>query len=190
MFERLVDSIRKSPSKVALAVMILALVLNFGIAGLWFQRTRTANVLAAHIAVIQENLVHVEEIEEEEIEELRAQLTAAEDQLASLRRGLAGTEVPFDLFAEVFDMAEQSGLGILSVEREEVGTQDTSDGSLTATRFSFQVEGEFPAFIEFVENLEAAAPKSVSLDGMLVTQEERSCLFEVIVLSGLEVESP
>jgi len=43
---------------------------------------------------------------------------------------------------------------------------------------------------DIAENLEAAAPKSVSLDSMLVTQEERSCLFEVIVLSGLEVESP
>ena len=190
MFQRLVDSIRKSPSKVALAVTVLAMVLNLGIAGVWFQRKRASNVLAGHIAVIQENLAHVKQIEEGEIEELRAQLTVAEDRLASLQRGLAGTEVPFDLFAEVFDIAEQSGLGILSVEREEVATQDTSDGSLTATRFSFQAEGEFPAFVEFVENLEAAAPKSVSLDSMLVTQEERSCLFGVIVLSGLEVESP
>ena len=129
------------------------------------------------------------QIEKGEIDELRAQLTAAEDRLASLQRGLAGTQVPFDLFAEAFDIAEESRLRILSVEREEVGTQDTGDGSLTATRFSFQAEGRFPAFLEFVENLEATAPKSVSLDGMLVTHEERSCLFEVIVLSGLEVES-
>jgi len=190
MFQRLVDSIRKSPSKVALAVTVLALILNIVILASWLHRTRTASVLVAHIAVIQENLAHMEQIEEGEIEELRAQLTAAEDRLASLQRGLAGTEVPFDLFAEVFDIAEQSGLGILSVEREEVATQDTSDGSLTATRFSFQAEGEFPAFVEFVENLEAAAPKSVSLDSMLVTQEERACSFGVIVLSGSEVESP
>lgn len=190
MFQRLVDSIRKSPSNVALAVTVLALVLNLGIAALWFQRTRAANVLAAQITVIQENLAHVERIEEGEIEDLRLQLDAADNQLASLQRGLAGTQVPFDLFAEAFDIAEQSGLRILGVEREEVATQDTSDGSLTASRFSFQAEGEFPAFVEFIENLEAAAPKSVSLDSMLVTQEERSCLFEVIVLSGLEVESP
>jgi len=190
MFERLVDLIRKSPSKVALAITVLALILNVVILASWFQRTRAASVLAAQIAVIQENLAHVEQIEEGEIEELRAQLTAAEDRLASLQRGLAGTQVPFDLFPEAFDIAEESGLRILSVEREEVGTQDTGDGSLTATRFSFQAEGGFPAFLEFVENLEAAAPKSVSLDGMLVTHEERSCLFEVIVLSGLEVEGP
>jgi len=190
MFRRLVDSIRKSPSKVALAVTVSALVLNLGIATLWFQKTRAANLLAAQIAVIQENLAHMEQIEEGEIEDLRAQLAGAEDQLASLQRGLAGTEVPFDLFTEVFDIAEQSGLEILSVEREEVATEDTVDGSLTATRFSFQADGEFPAFVEFVENLEAAAPKSVSVDSILVTQEERSCLFEVIVLSGLEVKSP
>lgn len=190
MFQRLVDSIRKSPSNVALAVTVLALVLNLGIAALWFQRTRAANVLAAQITVIQENLAHMEQIEGEEIEDLRAQLTTAEERLASLQRGLAGTEVPFDLFAEVFDMAGQSGLGILGVEREEVATQEIGDRSLTATRFSFQAEGEFPAFVEFVENLEAAAPKSVSLDSMLVTHEERSCLFEVVVLSGLEVENP
>lgn len=190
MFQRLVDSIRKSPSKVALAITVLALILNVVILASWLQRTRAANVLAAQITVIRENLAHMEQIEEGEMEELRAQLTAAQDRLASLRRGLAGTEVPFDLFAEVFDIAEQSGLGILGVEREEVATQDTGDGSLTATRFSFQAEGEFPAFVEFVENLEAAAPKSVSLDNMLVTHEERSCNFEVIVLSGLEAESP
>lgn len=190
MFQRLVDWIRKSPSNVALIVTVLALVLNLGIAVLWFQRTRAANLLAAQITVIQENLAQVEQIEGEEIEDLRAELAAAEDRLASLQRGLAGTDAPFDLFAEVFDIADQSGLGILSVEREEVASQDTSDGSLTATRFTFQAEGEFPAFVEFVENLEAAAPRSVSVDSMVVTQDEGSCSFEVIVLSGLEVQGP
>lgn len=190
MFQRSVDSIRKSPSKVGLIVAVLALLLNLGMAGLWFQKTRAANVLAAQVSIIQENLAQVEQMEEGEIEELGAQLTAAEDRLASLQRGLAGTEVPFDLFVEVFDIAEQSGLGILNVDRGEVTTQATSDGSLTATRFSLQAEGEFRACVEFVKNLEAAAPKSVSVDTILVTHEERSCLFEVIVLSGLEVESP
>ncbi len=190
MFQRLVDSIRKSPSNVALAVAVLALVLNLGIAALWFQRTRAANVLAAQVTVIQENLAHMAQIEEEELEDLRAQLAAAEGRLASLQRGLAGTELPFDLFAEVFDIAEQTGLEILSVEREELATEDTRAGSLTATRFSFQAEGEFPAFVEFVENLEAAAPKSASVDSMVVTHDEGSCSFEVIVLSGLEVRSP
>lgn len=190
MFQRLADWIRKSPSKVALAVTVSALVLNLGIAALWFQRTRAANLLAAQITVIQENLAQVEQIEEEEIEDLRAELVAAEDRLASLQRGLAGTDAPFDLFAEVFDIAEQSGLGILSVEREEVETQDTRAGSLTAARFSFQAEGGFSHFIKFVEDLEAAAPKSVSVDSMAVTQDEGSCSFEVIVLSGLEGQGP
>jgi Tfp pilus assembly protein PilO len=190
MFRRLVDSIRKSPSKVALAVTVSALVLNLGIATLWFQKTRAANLLAAEITLIRENLAHMEQIEEGEIEELRAQLAGAEEQLASLQRGLADTEVSFDLVAEVFDIAERSGVIILSVGKEDVTTQDTGAGSFTATRFSVQVEGTFTDFMKFVENLEAAAPKSVSLDNMVLTQEGKSGLFEVIVLSGVEVEGP
>ncbi|MCJ7668497.1 MAG: hypothetical protein MUP04_09525, partial [Anaerolineae bacterium] len=95
-----------------------------------------------------------------------------------------------DLFAEVFDIAERSGVIILSVGKEDVTTQNTGAGSFTATRFSVQVEGTFTDFMKFVENLEAAAPKSVSLDNMVLTQEGKSGLFEVIVLSGVEVEGP
>lgn len=188
--QRLGDSIRKSPSKVALAVAVLALILNVVMLASWLQRTRAGNTLAAEITLIRENLAHMEQIEEGEIEELRAQLDAAEEQLTLLQRGLADTEVSFDLFAEVFDIAERSGVIILSVGKEDVTTQDTGAGSFTATRFSVQVEGTFTDFMKFVENLEAAAPKSVSLDNMVLTQEGKSGLFEVIVLSGVEVEGP
>lgn len=188
--QRLGDSIRKSPSRVALAVVVLALILNVVMLASWLQRTRAANTLAAEITLIRENLAHMEQIEEGELEELRAQLDAAEEQLTLLQRGLADTEVSFDLFAEVFDIAERSGVIILSVGKEDVTTQDTGAGSFTATRFSVQVEGTFTDFMKFVENLEAAAPKSVSLDNMVLTQEGKSGLFEVIVLSGLEVEGP
>ncbi len=188
--QRLGDSIRKSPSRVALAVAVLALILNVVMLASWLQRTRAANTLAAEITLIRENLAHMEQIEEGELEELRAQLDAAEEQLTLLQRGLADTEVSFDLFAEVFDIAERSGVIILSVGKEDVTTQDTGAGSFTATRFSVQVEGTFTDFMKFVENLEAAAPKSVSLDNMVLTQEGKSGLFEVIVLSGLEVEGP
>lgn len=188
--QRLGDSIRKSPSKVALAVAALALILNVVILASWFQRVRAANALAAEITDIQENLAHLEQIEGGETEELRAQLDAAEEQLTLLQRGLAGTEAPFDLWTQVFDIAERSGVIILSVEREDVTAQDTGAGSLTATRFRVQVEGTFTDFLKFVENLEAAAPKSVSLDNIVLTQEGKSGLFEVIVLSGVEVEGP
>lgn len=188
--QRLGDSIRKSPSRVALAVVVLALILNVVMLASWLQRTRAANTLAAEITLIRENLAHMEQIEEGELEELRAQLDAAEEQLTLLQRGLADTEVSFDLFAEVFDIAERSGVIILSVGKEDVTTQDTGAGSFTATRFSVQVEGTFTDFMKFVENLEAAAPKSVSLDNMVLTQEGKSGLFEVIVLSGVEVEGP
>lgn len=188
--QRLGDSIRKSPSRVALAVVVLALILNVVMLASWLQRTRAGNTLAAEITLIRENLAHMEQIEEGELEELRAQLDAAEEQLTLLQRGLADTEVSFDLFAEVFDIAERSGVIILSVGKEDVTTQDTGAGSFTATRFSVQVEGTFTDFMKFVENLEAAAPKSVSLDNMVLTQEGKSGLFEVIVLSGLEVEGP
>ncbi len=188
--QRLGDSIRKSPSRVALAVAVLALILNVVMLASWLQRTRAGNTLAAEITLIRENLAHMEQIEEGEIEELRAQLDAAEEQLTLLQRGLADTEVSFDLFAEVFDIAERSGVIILSVGKEDVTTQDTGAGSFTATRFSVQVEGTFTDFMKFVENLEAAAPKSVSLDNMVLTQEGKSGLFEVIVLSGVEVEGP
>lgn len=188
--QRLGDSIRKSPSRVALAVAVLALILNVVMLASWLQRTRAGNTLAAEITLIRENLAHMEQIEEGEIEELRAQLDAAEEQLTLLQRGLADTEVSFDLFAEVFDIAERSGVIILSVGKEDVTTQDTGAGSFTATRFSVQVEGTFTDFMKFVENLEDAAPKSVSLDNMVLTQEGKSGLFEVIVLSGVEVEGP
>lgn len=188
--QRLGDSIRKSPSRVALAVAVLALILNVVMLASWLQRTRAANTLAAEITLIRENLAHMEQIEEGELEELRAQLDAAEEQLTLLQRGLADTEVSFDLFAEVFDIAERSGVIILSVGKEDVTTQDTGAGSFTATRFSVQVEGTFTDFMKFVENLEDAAPKSVSLDNMVLTQEGKSGLFEVIVLSGVEVEGP
>jgi len=188
--QRLGDSIRKSPSRVALAVAVLALILNVVMLASWLQRTRAGNTLAAEITLIRENLAHMEQIEGGEIEELRAQLDAAEKQLTLLQRGLADTEVSFDLFAEVFDIAERSGVIILSVGKEDVTTQDTGAGSFTATRFSVQVEGTFTDFMKFVENLEAAAPKSVSLDNMVLTQEGKSGLFEVIVLSGVEVEGP
>lgn len=188
--QRLGDSIRKSLSRVALAVAVLALILNVVMLASWLQRTRAANTLAAEITLIRENLAHMEQIEEGELEELRAQLDAAEEQLTLLQRGLADTEVPFDLFAEVFDIAERSGVIILSVGKEDVTTQNTGAGSFTATRFSVQVEGTFTDFMKFVENLEDAAPKSVSLDNMVLTQEGKSGLFEVIVLSGVEVEGP
>jgi hypothetical protein len=188
MFKRLIDSIRKSPSKVALAVTMLALVLNVVILASWLQRARAVHTLAAQVRIIQENLTHMGQIEEGEVEELRAQLVAAEGRLALLQRGLAGAEVPFDPFIEIFDIAEQSGLMILSVQREDVTIKDT--GSLSASTFSLQVEGEFSDCLKFVQNLETTAPKSVSLDKMVVTPEANSCLFEVIVLSGVMVEGP
>jgi len=173
----------------ALPAAVLAVILNVAILALWVQRTRAARGLAAQIANIEENLAYVEQIDEAEIEELRADLSAAEDRLAALERDLTAPEAPFEPVTEVSSSAERSGLEILSVETAEVTTEEVEDMTLTVTRFSFQADCGFRPFVEFVHDFEAGAPESVSLDSMEVTLEQRSCSFEVIVLSGLEVES-
>lgn len=189
MFERIVEPIVKRPSRLALPAAILAVILNVAVLSLWFQRTRSANVLAAQIALIEENLARIGQVEEGELDQLRAELEAAEERLASLKTGVAGAEAGYDVVSEVLGAAEQSGLEILSVETEEVTNEDAAGVSLTITRVGFRAEGRFPAFVRFVQAFEAAAPESVTLDSIQVTSQDRSCSFEVIVLSGVEVES-
>jgi len=182
MYERVVQSIRNVPFALARALTALGLAVAILLLALWVHSMRAEHALAAQISTTKESLTLTELVEQAEVDDLQAQLAVADERLLTLERGLAGGENPFDFFAEVFDLARQGGLAVISVQRDTVVTEDYAVGTLRVERYTVRAEGKLAEFVRFAEDLEAVAPGSVTLDNIVVDEEERACTFEVIVV--------
>lgn len=175
----------KSPSRLPIPAAVLALMLNVLVLGLGLQRMRAADIIAAQVVVLEENLVYAQQIDTTEIERLQSELELAQNRLVELQRDLSGSGAAFDPVSEVSRRAAESGLEIVGMETEELSSEDTAYGTVTVATYSFQALCDLASYVRFIATLETSAPEAVSLDGLQVASEDRQCSFAVIVVGGL-----
>jgi hypothetical protein len=136
------------------------------------------------------DLAELRRAEQEGFKKLQADIDNAEAHLVSLERSFPDLGAPFEIFRRGFELAEASGIEVISVNRGSTVVRETVLGHLFTTTFSVKSSGNIRSCMGFLSRLEKEGLQTLALDRIVLDPDKETCNFDVIIASGTLLDNP
>jgi len=186
MRQRIWNSIRQNPGRVALALaVLLGLVNTLLIATAFFNRS-SAGELVDQVIDLTESLAQLRQVEEEGLRGLEEGAISAEAELAALEQSFPQPGEPFDIYRQGFALAQANQVEIRAMETGPSSFKETPVGLLKVTTYRIDGVGQHLSCIGLLGALEQTGLETLALDEITLGLEDQTCDFEVVLASAAE----
>jgi hypothetical protein len=184
MLNRLTNTLRRDPGRLALGLSFLLALANLGLLGAALVTRRSAASLAIEVTALQDSLRQLRQVEQEGLQGLELQALEAESHLAELEASFPTLGEPFDLYRRGFALAADSGVELRAIETGGTTVLETPVGLLSTTTYQVTASAEFPACLDWLGRLERAGLQTLAVETLNLGPGDRTCDFQVIVASA------
>lgn len=186
MARRFHHSFIRMSRKVAITMSVSLAVVNIAILIPAIQKRMTAIVLEKDLAALRADLTELRRAEQEGFVNLEREVAQAEARLASIDALLPRRGAPFDVYRRGFELARQSGIDMLMLQRGAESSEETGLGRLGKRTFNIHGAGDLTACLKFISKLESVGKNTLTLDEISINPELMDCRFSVIIASRIE----
>lgn len=181
-----------SPRGIALLLSLILLALHGVLLATAVQRNLTATSLRSQIEILRTNLDQLNEVEQETLTDLRAQLNAAQQEADRLEAELPAVTEPYPFYVRAHSLSQQNGMQLISVVRTPPSNEALESGTVNAQFHEITAEGASEACLQMIEALEADGGFRLATTDIQIQPESETCSFQVIAvwLSGDPSDSP
>lgn len=163
---------------VILLCVILGLV-HVILLGWAVQRRTAAEVLLDDKLVLEENLGQLQQISQEQIEALQANLDELQAEVSALEASFPTLGTPFDLFRHGYDLAEANQVELIEISLINSGSLEIVSGMIIRKQFNIDGLGSLEDCLDFMDALES---DNVYLESASINPEEYQCSLEISTL--------
>ena len=181
-----------SPRGIALLLSVLLLALHGVLLATAIQRNLTASSLRTQIQDLRSNLDQLNEVEQETLADLQADLSAARDDVNQLEAELPAETEPYPIYVRAYSLSQRNQIQLISVVRRPPQNEAMETGTVNSQIHEITAEGRSQACLKMIEDLEADGGSQLATIDIQIQPEAETCSFQVIAvwLSGDPSDSP
>ena len=187
MLQRIWNSIRENPGRVALALAVLLGMANSLLIASAFLNRSAAGELAVQVIDLTGSLTQLRQVEQEGLRGLEEGALSAEAELASLEQSFPQIGEPFDIYRQGFALARANQVEIRGMETGSSSFEETPIGLLKITTYRIDGVGQHLNCIRLLGALEQTGLETLALDEITLDLEDQACNFEVVLASAAEL---
>ncbi|MFV2044869.1 MAG: hypothetical protein ACC700_16745 [Anaerolineales bacterium] len=187
MRQRIWDSIRQNPGRVALALAVLLGLVNTLLIATAFRNRSAAGELVVQVIDLTESLAQLRQVEQEGLRGLEEGAISAEAELAALEQSFPQHGEPFDIYRQGFALAQANQVEIRAMETGPSSFKETPVGLLEVTTYRIDGAGQHLSCIGLLAALEQTGLETLALDEITLGLEDQTCDFEVVLASAAEL---
>ena len=177
-----------SALRIGIITSLVLAVIHLILIGAAYQRQTAAAQLDQDRLTLEENLQALEAVNQDQIDELEAELEEIKTEIIELEAGFPELGAPFALFNQAEILTEKSQVDLRSVTRIRKEFEDAVAGSYHGIEYSLEVEGSLQDCINFIEQLETVGLDSIHIQYASLWPEDQLCVFEVRTLGIFQPE--
>ncbi len=187
MRQRIWNSIRQDPGRVALALAVLLGLVNTLLIATTFRKRSAAGELVVQVIDLTESLAQLRQVEQEGLRDLEEDAISAEVELAVLEESFPQLGEPFDIYRQGFALAQANQVEIRAMETGPSSFKETPVGLLEVTTYRIDGVGQHLSCIGLLGALEQTGLETLALDEITLGLEDQTCDFEVVLASAAEL---
>ena len=168
-------------NRLALWACLAAAVANALLSASAYLRLRAEESLSVQVQALRENLAALSQLQESRRSQLMAQLGEAEDRVQTAETAMPSVGAALDIFRLGFELADETGVIVLSVRRASSEVRETSIGPVEVTTHRVAASGGLAACMSFLGSLEALGP-GLGVSGVSIQPEPGQCSMDVLTL--------
>lgn len=183
MYRRIWTFFRSKPTRLAVALTVLLAIGNLVLLSSAYSRRQAMEALAIEVEDSQASLALLRQVEQEGLQELEDQASAAESELEELKASFPTLGDAFDMYRRTFALAQDSAVEITSIETGSSSIEQTPVGYLSKTAYTLTGLGGYADCIDLMERLETAGLQTLALDQLQL--DALHCEFTVLLASSV-----
>ena len=161
--------------------VILGLV-HIILLGWMVQRNQAARQLTDDRLILQENLDQLQEINQDQLDELQAELSTIQADVSSLEASFPEMGAPFAIFRRGLDLTENNQVELLEISLVTTESVDTVSGLIQRNEYTIETSGSLQNCLGFLASLEQAGQDTIILEFANFDPETDLCSFEISTL--------
>ena len=146
------------------------------------QRKSASKQLTEDRVVLEENLDQLQQINQEQLDELRAELELVEGEISTLEASFPELGGSFAIYQQGYALALDSQLDLQEISLVGSETLDTVSGQLLRKQYILEVIGSLENCLGFIDNLEQAGLDTINMDFITINPVESQCSLEISTL--------
>lgn len=150
--------------------------------GIAVQRTQTAESLQSQTENLRANLGQISDVEQETRAELEQRLATSQRRVKELRAELPVVDQPYPVYTRAYSLAQEVGLALLSVTREEPDVPLAEEDQVEAQIYTIEALGRSEACLDMLERIEGDGGITLATNRVRIDPSSETCGFEVITV--------
>ncbi len=168
-----------TPMRIAIFGSLIFAAINVILLGAIYQRRSAAETLQEDRRTLEDNLSVLEQIGEEKLSNLQAELESAQEKAKELQNSFPEIGAPFAIYPQGKVLATRSKVELVGIALLNVEFKESPSGPIQMRLYFLELEGNMSNCIHFLGQLEDAGQQTVSMQNITISPEEEACEFEV-----------
>lgn len=188
MIKRLPGFAWLSSGRIAIGLVIALALANLTMLGISLSNRARAAALGESAQEIDSTLGQLQQAEAQGLQSLEADLANAMKELEGLKASFPEIGAGFNLYSRGFELAEQAGVRVKSIQREGTSSQPTVAGQFQLTSYALRSSAPLDACLAYISSLEGEGLDTLALSNVQMNPESLQCDFSVDIASTGGVE--
>ena len=182
-------SSRVTPRRIVIVLCVILGLLHVILLGWTIQRRSASTQLEDDKLVLEENLDQLQQINQDQLDTLQAELDEVLEELTELEASFPELGTPFAIYRRGLDLTQESQVELQQISLVGSESLDTVSGLVLIKQYRIETLGTLENCLAFMNNLEQAGADTIILEFANIVSAERQCSLEISTLgypSGLD----
>jgi len=166
---------KPSGIQVGLILSLIVGMVNLFFLGSVLLRQNAAKQLEADKLALQENFDQLETVNQQQLDDLQADLEQINDEVRELEASFPELGAPFSVFNRGLEIAQASQADLLSISLVNTEVQETASGVLILEEYDLELLASLESCLSFIEKVEEAGLDSVVMQYVGIIPADGIC---------------
>ncbi|MFN2280522.1 MAG: hypothetical protein ACK2TZ_01580 [Anaerolineales bacterium] len=168
-----------TPRRIVILLCVVLGLVHAILLGWTIQRRSAAQVLGDDRLILEENLAQLQQISQEQIDDLQADLDEIQGEVAALEASFPTLGASYDLFRHGNDLAIASQVELLEISLINAGSLESISGVVLRKQYTVEALGSLENCLDFMDALEQVGLDKVILESATISPGENECSLEI-----------
>lgn len=173
---------RLSFLRIAIAASVIFGLINIILLGATYQQRSASQELVAQRSALEENIDSLKKINQDELDELQAELDLIRSEVADLEDSFPELGAPFAIYRRARDIALESRVNLQSLASQSTDYHETNAGLVVEKQYSIDLVGAMEDCITFIGLLEEAGRDTLTMKSVYLVPQDSTCSIDVSLI--------
>lgn len=171
-----------TPRRIIIILCVILGLLHVILLGWTAQRRIASKQLYEDKLLLDENLDQLQQINQEHLDDLQAELEGVLTEIAALKSSFPELDSSFAVYRQGYALAQDSQLELQEISLVSSDTLETVSGPLLKRQYNLETRGSLENCLDFIDKLEKAGLDTISLEFVSIIPDESRCSLELSTL--------